>query len=181
MARSRGFSSRGIGRSRRLTGWEEGPLGTITGVTVASTTVFPIAQQAQTDGLTIVRTRGELLVFLSASIGALEGFRWGFGMCIVSENASGVGVTALPSPLVDIAWDGWMVFETGTLKQPQTVAAIESASNAGSSMARIVIDSKAMRKFKATDALVALLEVDREVGAANFEAELSTRILLKLP
>ena len=180
MARFRGSSSRRVSGTRRQTSWAEGPFGTITGVTTNSTTVFSVAQQAVEDGLTIVRTRGELLVFLSASIGAFEGFRWGFGMGIVSQNAAGIGVTAVPQPLVDVGWDGWFVYETGTLVQAQAVTTIESASNSGSSFARIMIDSKAMWKFKNTDVIVAVLEVDSEVGAANFEASLSSRFLAKL-
>ena len=152
----------------------------ITGVTVASVTLFPAQAQATLDDLTIVRTRGEILVFLSASIGALEGFRWGMGMCVVTDQAGSAGVASVPRPLADMDWDGWFVHEQGTLRQAQAVTTIESAANSGSSFARIRIDSKAMRKTHLSDRTIAVLEVDTEVGAANFEADMTTRILAKL-
>ena len=105
-----------------------------------------------------------------------EGFTWAFGMTIISENAFNVGITAMPDPLVDIAWDGWFVHETGILLATDSTPA-ENAQNASQT---IVIDSKAMRKQHNTDVTVAVLGVT-EVGTCTMQASLITRVLDKLP
>ena len=143
--------------------------------------LFPLAAQSVAEGQTIVRIRGELLVFLSVATAALDGFRWAFGMGIVSENAGDVGVTAVPSPIVDIAWDGWMVYETGHCTGWDILPATGNNANAGSSMVRITIDSKAMRKFRFSDILMPVFAATDEVGAAVIQANLSSRVLVKLP
>jgi len=175
--RSGSFSTRKGHGTRRLTSWFVGPHGT-TVLSGNGATVFPVSVQSTDEGLTLIRVRGSLLLYLSAAAAALDGFRWGFGMAVVSENAAGIGVSAVPSPLTDITWDGWMVYSTGVLK---AVDSTVQFGNAGSATHRIEIDSKAMRKFKFSDVLVAMLEVTDEVGTAVLRADLSSRILSKLP
>ena len=178
MARPRSFT-RQRGSLRRKSTWSEGPFGTVS-LSAAASVIFPMSQQAVVDGLTLVRTRGELSVFLSVATAALDGFRWAFGMCIVSENAAGVGVIAIPSPIVDADWDGWFVYDTGTVKGWDIIPATGANANMGSSQTRIRIDSRAMRKFKSTDVMVGVLAGSDEVGAAVINADLSTRFLVKL-
>ena len=162
---------------RRKTAWIPGPDGTDT-LSAAGRFVFPTITQILIDGITIVRTHGECLIHLNSVVSALDGFtNVAFGMCIVSENAAGVGVTAIPAPFSDQGWDGWFVYWTGSLI---ALTATESFGNAGSSMIRLPIDSKAMRKIKSTDFIVGVLEVSSEVGAAVLGAELNTRHLVKL-
>ena len=161
-----------MGGSRRLTSWSLGASGLIT-QTVAASAVFGAGAQALTDGLTIVRTRGTCLLRLQVSDGVASGMDAAFGMCVVSENAASVGITAVPNPITDVAWDGWMVYWTGALKG-------SSLSSQGASTHRIDIDSKAMRKIKESDVLLGVLETQNEVGSVTFAADLMTRVLLKL-
>ena len=177
MPRSRGFPSRRRDSiARRKVTWTAGPGGILS---PASTTVslFGTSQQATLDDQTIIRTRGELLLSLLTAAAAQQGFQWAFGICIVSENAFGVGVTAVPAPLADVAWDGWYVHHQGALKAGTATPAQEASDG---TVNRLIIDSKAMRKIHFSDVVVAVLETV-EVGTATMHAELHTRQLAKLP
>ena len=170
------------GRSqRRKTSWAIGPFGSTVHTTNASK-VFPTGSQALLEGLTIVRIRGELVGALSGAAAALDGFsRVGVGICITNENAAGIGITATPTPLTDIAWDGWIWHSIFSLFSPGIIAG-GAADDAplGSAFIRLEIDSKAMRKFKNTDVLTGVVETGDEVGAANMTLKLNTRVLVKL-
>ena len=139
--------------------------------------MFGIAQEATEDGLTIVRTRGEFNAGLSLITGSLDGYpRVAFGLCIVNQNAAGVGVTAVPSPLDDIRWDGWFFHWIGSfigLSATETNAA-------GVAIARVPIDSKAMRKLKSTDNVVGVAAASNEVGTAQLNVMLNCRVLVKI-
>ena len=165
--------------ARRRTSWSLGPFGTSAISISNGTALFPTGAVATQDGLTIVRSRGEVLLMLSATDQLLGG--WGeisLGLCIVSENAFAVGITAVPHPSTDIAWDGWLWYWTGALRSITTSAVLLGQDLPA--QARIVVDSKAMRKIKATDVLVGVIEVGTEAGTATITAEMNTRILLKL-
>ena len=171
-------SQRTSNANRRRTTWGIGPFGTLLSISTTSNNLFPASSQALLDDLTIVRTRGELLIFLDAAGGAInEGFAWAFGMCNVTENAAGIGVTAVPNPIDDIGWDGWFVYETGTVVTRGT--ALEDG--ALTEMIRAPIDSKAMRKTHQTDVVVALLATSEQGAGATMTAQLRTRLLDKLP
>jgi len=177
MAHSRGsrFRSRSNG-SRRAVTWQEGPFGQIA-VTATEAVVFPTGQAAQVDDLTLVRTRGELLAYLTVAGGAAnEGFRCYFGICIVSENAAGVGISAIPTPLSDIAWDGWLVHHTFNVREVGTALA-----DSLTQQVRIPIDSKAMRKMHQTDTIVAVLQTTEIGDGATMVCDFVSRMLLKLP
>ena len=166
-----------IGGPKRLVSWEDGPEG-VTVLSSVSSTVFPIAVAAIVDGLTIIRIRGELNMALDTTGAVLEGFPLlAAGLAIVSENAAGVGVTAIPSPYTDKHWDGWMWHWSGSM---YTVTTAPTDAE-GCAVARIVIDNKSMRKFKASDTLVGVIEAGSEVGTAQLQAVLNTRLLVKLP
>ena len=161
---------------RRAVSWSTGPAGVSGAISATSNNIFPTASQVVADDLTLVRTRGELSIGLTVAGGAAaEGFDWAFGMCSVTENASGVGVTAVPDALADANWDGWFVHEMGSLWTRSTTL-VESSSF----QERIIkIDSKAMRKLRFSDLVIASIGVT-EIGAGStMQAFLSTRILLK--
>ena len=177
MARRRQFS-RGTG-VRRLTGWSEGPgdFPTLQSITGASVGIVGQGAQSNSEGLTVVRIRGVIGLTLTAADAALSGFRGAFGICRVSENAFGIGVTAVPAPLTDRFWDGWMWHQHYYLMQ----AAVFSAQIAGgSALVTIPIDTKAMRKVPATDIIV-LVGEHIESGTAVMNVTASTRLLAKLP
>ena len=161
---------------RRRVSWAQGPNGRVLGISGPSANLFNLGAQALSDDLTVVRTRGQLILQLVTADALGSGFQWFFGMCNVTENAFGVGVTAVPDPSVDIDWDGWFVYETGFL------IAVDSspAENADNAVQVITIDSKAMRKTHNTDVLIAALGVI-EFGTCTMQGVLSTRVLDKLP
>ena len=177
MARSRGFTSPRRSNTRRLTSWSIGARGLLS-LSADGSSVFPEALSSAVDGLTLIRTRGELVLEISSIASALDGWNEiAAGLCIVSENAAGIGATALPAPIADQAWDGWFWYWTGSCIG--TVSG-NFGVNGGQSV-RIPIDSKAMRKLRATDVVVGMLELDDEVGTAILQARLNTRTLFKLP
>ena len=136
--------------------------------------LFSVGRQATVDGLTIVRTRGNMLVRLQVSDGVASGMLFGFGMCVVTENAFGIGITAVPHPLVDEDWNGWFVHWQGQL-------AGSSLSSEGVSTKRLEIDSKAMRKIKNTDVIIGVMESAGEVGSVTLAIDFISRVLFKLP
>ena len=172
---SRGFSRRtSVASLRRSSSWNPGPFGLVS-VSAAGSTVFGTGQQALESGLTIVRTHGSLLIRLVTSDAVTSGFDVAFGICVVNENAAGVGATAIPQPLTDIGWDGWLVHWSGVIKGAVPHTGGEDA------VVRIPIDSKAMRKFKNTDVMVAVIQYLTEIGSVTLNADLRSRVLIKLP
>ena len=178
MARSRGLRSPRIsGAVKRRTGWDEGPFGRAQ-VSSNVVTLIPTGQAPTLDGLTITRTRGELLLALSLVTAQLDGFRrCAAGICIVTAKAFGIGVSAVPGPLTEMDWDGWLWHWTGAV----TGMAVEETGDSGSSAVRIVIDLKAQRKIGLQDVVCGVFESSDEVGTAVLEVYMSTRMLAKLP
>jgi len=164
--------------SRRKTSWSRGPQGSVTNVTTSSVILFGGGSQALVDNITLVRTRGSLLLTMVGSDAIGEGFSWFFGMCNVTENAFNAGVGSVPAPLTDISWDGWAVYEMGSMVQPTATA--DQLVGVPISERR-VIDSKAMRKVHNSDVLVAVLETVIKGTGVSMQAFLETRVLDKGP
>ena len=146
-------------------------------ISASSVNLFPNQAEAALDDLTIVRIRGELLLQQVSATAESDGFEVGFGICIVTQNAAGIGVSAVPAPIADIGWDGWMVHWHGQLI---ATAALSGGSNVPGATARLPIDSKAMRKLHLTDTVVAVLEVV-ENPTSVMQASFFGRMLSKLP
>ena len=179
MAQLRGsrFPRRSNGFRRRVT-WGEGPLGTLTGIATSTQLLFGTAQQFTLDDLTLTRMRGQVAAWLTVAGGAAnEGFDCYFGMCVVSENAAAIGVTAVPSPLADIAWDGWFVHRVFQVRNMATALAEDSPMQ----QFRFEVDSKAMRKVHQTDVVVAAFETTESGDGSTMSVSLISRMLLKLP
>ena len=178
MARLRGSPfPRRSGSQRRRVSWSLGPHGTFGGISSSAVVLAPINAQALLDDLTIVRIRGRLLVNLETAAGAGEGFEWAMAMAIVSENAAGIGVTAVPDPIADIGWDGWILYESGVIFA-RDASPLDEGGPAGSQL--IELDSKAMRKLHLSDVLVAVFATT-ETGTSLMRPVLASRILSKLP
>ena len=118
-----------------------------------------------------------MLFQVSASV-AGDGFDGALGIGIVSTEAFGVASAGgVPGALTDADWDGWIWHSFFHLHQ---IAATESeGSNAVGSVARITIDSKAMRIFEDSETLFGDVETVTD-GTAVGELWADTRILLKL-
>ena len=179
MAHARRFRQGGHVGSRRQTAWDIGP-GQSAGiqVTAAGSTLWALGSQALVSGLTTIRIRGMLTVNLAVTTSVGDGFDSVMaGICVVSANAFAAGVASVPTPIQDISWDGWMWHMIlGRFRGAATTEVARAPMEAG----RFVIDSKAMRKIKATDVLIGVLEVGTETGTSTLEFSADTRVLDKL-
>ena len=112
---------------------------------------------------------------LATAVG--DGFEnFAMGMCVVSENAFGVGVTAIPAPITDIQWDGWIWHSSHG-----HITSLSTTEEHRITGARIIpIDSKAMRKLKNTDVLVGVVQLGTEIGTATVDFSARTRLLVKI-
>ena len=165
------------GAGRRRVSWSGGPDGNTGSISSSTVFLFGGIATASADDLTIIRTRGELLLYLTSVDAVGAGYSWRFGICNVTQNAAGIGVTAVPDPNVDVGWDGWLYHAGGELRSMGSTDA--SLIGANTAMVRHVIDSKAMRKTHASDAIIAVLSVTETVTAV-MRGHLTTRILDKL-
>ena len=122
---------------------------------------------------TVVRTRG-ILAFRSDQTGASESFNAALGYAIVSDQASAIGATAIPTPYTDLGSDLFFVhqfmsgrfeFVTGIGFHPQAMATIE-------------YDSKAMRKVNDDQDIAVVLETSSIGSGINIYH--AARMLIKL-
>lgn len=162
--------ARRVRAARRPTNWLAGFDATSTGIGSFTTTAtgkvfmggFTIADQ---DAVTLIRTRGELLVNASPSGGG-QVLSAAVGIAKVNAYAASIGATAIPGPWTDANWDGWLWHQFVTM-----VSTAGAATNAeGSMVARYEIDSKAARKWDFTEeSLVIIAEVgNNSIGGTTY-------------
>ena len=162
---------------RRRTGWEEGPGSTATqSVQSTSSQIIGNGLAVLQDGITLVRTRGYVRLVITSGDVALSGFSGAFGICVVTNDAFAIGVTAVPTPLDDVDWDGWLWHTLFVLHLPAAFAATDGVV----AVKDIEIDSKAMRKIGINDT-IALVGEFVEVPVSIMSVRADTRILAKLP
>ncbi len=174
--------SRGGIRSRRKTGWSAGPGGTaLTPISASSTVILGSAIIPLVDGLTLVRLRGEVNMYLQLATAANDGFAGAFGVSVQGLSAFNAGAASLEAPIDEEDWDGWLYHRYFSVHSP---VAFALASSPGGevlpSVLRFEVDSKAMRKIQINEVLVALVQVT-EIGTANMEIGFNSRMLFKLP
>ena len=185
MVLRRGFPSGRTRSPRRKTSWGGGLSTTVGGQTISATgktaAAFSAVQVA--DGNTVVRTRGELLLTLLTSSVQAGGYVGAFGIAIVTAQAVSIGVTAIPGPIADVGWEGWLYHRMFSCLSGgiinQGAAADEDQVNSVSAALRLEVDSKAMRKINSDMGIVAVLEVT-ELGAATMVFSFDSRVLVKL-
>ena len=182
MARRRGFP---LARApRRKSSWQIGPgSSAVTTFTATSSAFLGSAVVALVDGLTIVRTRGELLLKLRTAASGLDAMIGAFGIAVATEAAVTAGAGSLPTPVVESNWNGWLYHRFFTLNPGGVIdgsaATDHDIVNSTSAALRIEVDSKAMRKFRTEDSLFAMIEV-AESGAVTMDAWFDSRFLIKL-
>ena len=190
MAQSRGSgfrTTRGVSQ-RRKSSWEigvqTGTDGSLQTITASSAITGSGALSIVDDGLTLVRTRGFMNLFLTAASGVGEGFTGAVGICRTTLAAVAVGVTAIPTPITEESWDGWLWHRYFSCFSAGVIAAAAALDNGlvhpNSASLNIEVDSKAMRKTANLDAIVLVLECT-EVGTATMRWSMNTRMLFKLP
>ena len=177
MPTRRGFS-RGH-PSRRQTAWELGPGGdSVTAISTTSSTILGAGSAAVIDGLTIVRIRGNLSILCDSVSAIQDGYHGAVGIGVVTSDAFAVGVTAVPNPLADANWDGWMYhrfFDVHAIS-----ATIGEGVNAQALVAQIEVDTKAMRKLPLNETVFMSMEVVED-GTSTLAVRFDSRLLVKLP
>ncbi len=174
MARSRhGLSTP---RSKRLTEWIVGPSSVDGNFTASSKALWSFGAFGDRP-VTIVRIRGHMAAYLLASTVVGTGFFGAFGIGLVSDEAFAAGAASVPGPLVSSDWDGWMWHSFFDVRS--ITATIADGVNAASVVARVEIDSKAMRCWDAESmTLIGMTEVVESV-AGTLETQAETRVLIK--
>ncbi len=173
VGRKSGFILRG-GVSRRQTFWFSG-LEVRSALAAASTAAVQTSLNAAALALrpfTIVRTRG-VLFLRSDQEGASENQDIAYGNIVVSDQATAIGVTAVPTPATDSQSD-WYVYER-MINRFQLFTAVGFHPNAGMFMA---FDSKAMRKVTEGEDVLTVVETDAISAGATVSS--FARILIKL-
>ncbi len=75
-----------------------------------------------------------------------------FGICVVTEQAASIGVSAVPHPGTDAAWGGWVVHQYFASQ----FARLSASGVAADFMHLIQIDSKGMRKIGENERVVTI-------------------------
>ncbi len=172
-ARRSGLVLRG-GRQRREMKWiPQAPIQSAVGSSVATLISLLNAAALTNAPFTIVRVRG-LLYIATDQVANTEGQFASWGMTVVTEQASAIGITAIPTPVTEPESD-WFVFESVAARV--MVASAISMFSAGNA---VQIDSKAMRKVDVGQDVVAVVEVPASDISEGVEFTSQFRMLIKL-
>jgi len=173
VGRKSGFIERG-GRMRRESVWlASGEI--FTTFAAANTAVLLTSLGATLLALrpfTVVRTRG-ILSIQSDQAAAIENQFFAYGHCVVSDQATAIGVTAVPTPDTDDTSDLWFVYER--LMNRTSGGLTDLTSNL---MAVRYFDSKAMRKVEDGQDLISVGEAS--VNSSGLSLTSHFRELIKL-
>ena len=167
------FSSREVrARSTRKSLWLFGPIQTTT-VTAAGGTITHSLNAAALAlrPFTIVRTHGWFFT-ASDQVAASENYGAAYGISIVSDQASAIGITAVPTPFTDEGSS--LFFVHGRRSGRIIIATAVGVRDVGSGDE---FDSKAMRKVELGQDLVA--SVEHEAAMSGTITHLGFRILIK--
>jgi len=120
---------------------------------------------------TIIRSRFELS-FDTDQTAAAENQIGAWAMAVVSDQASAVGVAAVPTPVTDAGSDLFFAY------QPM-VNAVQFATQVGfqNTSRRYTVDSKAMRKVEDGQDVIIVAEFD--ASGAGFNLGIAGRVLIK--
>ncbi len=167
MARNRGFVSRGHARgTRRETSWLEiEPDVQSVDNTAAITHSLDAATLAKRP-FTIIRTRMTVIVSPGQLIADAIQIA-AIGIAVVSDQASAIGITAVPTPTTDLDSDLWFVHQS--LLGDFTFISAAGFDASGGEVYHI--DSKAMRKVNDDQDVVVVVE-----GATIGDAAIITQM-----
>ncbi len=124
----------------------------------------------------MVRLRGDLLIWLGLATAPGDGFTGAFGIAKVTDDAFGVGASAVPLPIDDEGSDVWLYHRYFSLHGP-VVSSTEA--NSPANVFRAEVDSKAMRKLTIDETIYAAVQVV-ETGTATAILTFNSRALFKL-
>ena len=174
LRRARSFG--GSRPQRRKSSWELGPGGSTLLSLVATTNGVLVGSFAQLvrDGHTLVRIRGAFRGFTVAG-GALGSFIGAFGIGIATEQAMAVGAGALDMPFDEQAGEDWLFWRPIQFFLPAI-----GDEGVNGTVVEFEVDTKAMRKLSAGDAIYAAI-AGVETNTINLEIAFDSRALFLLP
>jgi len=151
LIRRRGVVSRGP--QRKTTWFQFQPVNQVE-TALGGTLVFSLnAAALALRPFTIVRTHFEFFL-KSDQLAATENYAGAVGLAVVSDQASAIGITAVPTPVTDMGSNLWFAY--GLLFGSLGFLNGSGAQELGKSMS---IDSKAMRKVEIGQDVVVVVEL----------------------
>jgi len=176
MAARHRFTGRGRG-NRRETDWSQFFEETFTlGTTAVQLGAVGFTTSSGTS--TLARVHGILSVYVHTVTAIDDGFRGAIGIGKVSNEAFSTGVAAVPDPVTEVAWDGWLYHQWFDVRGASATEG-ELISSPISTF-RSVIDVKAMRKIDSDENFVVVINAI-ETGTAQGLLRIQTRSLELLP
>ena len=165
--------------AKRTVIWNDGPNSTVVqSLSAAVNTVWTLGQTAL-GGVTIVRIRGSIGLWLETATAIGDGFtRVSIGIGIVTADAFSTGVGAMPGVISDKNWGGWMFYSD--LGPFIGLSVTEGENTSPLAQVRVPIDTKAMRKVAPNETVFGMVSASAEIGAATLSFVGDTRMLVKL-
>ena len=172
---------------RHRSSWEVGPETSAQGapqnITGSIAQLAGTAVQSVVDNLTLIRTRGEVMMWLQSATIAVNGFHGAFGIAKAMTAAITAGAASVPTPLTEEAWDGWLYHRYFSLMAGGNIASATAAqeqlqTNNVTAALRFEVDSKAMRKLEVDAGVYACIEVV-EIGTFSMQWSFNCRQLVK--
>jgi len=124
---------------------------------------------------TVIRTRG-VIHAVSDQLIATEPYQVFFGLAVVSEQASAIGITAVPTPATESGSALFLVFESLI---SEFVFVTGAGFDSAGGVTRVV-DSKAMRRVEEGQDLVMIAEVAPVATSEGLRFTQFMRVLIKL-
>ena len=140
------------GGSRQTKDWFS--TGSSRNVITAEGTTVMAGQLGSAQAQTILRIRGEFLIAFNAATAASDACLLTFGIGVVSTDAAVGG--AVPDPAVEGGYP-WMWYKSVPM---QSTFAIDGTGtdHSGQLQTRVEVDSKAMRRIKASESLAFIVQ-----------------------
>jgi len=175
VARSSGFS-RGHRSSGVARDWNAGPGSSdVVSLSASGSAFLGSGIQPTASEVTCLRTRGLFDAFLTGITTADgDGFTGAVGIGKCTLAAFTAGITAVPTPVTEVGWDGWLWHSFFSIHAGD----VSSAAGRSEEHQRILVDSKGMRKFDGAEILYAVVEVV-EQGTAVMDVYFDSRMLLQ--
>ncbi len=150
---------RGTGKKIDFKSWDAAP-GLITSVTMSTTTIS--GSLAFSIPATVLRWRGYWSAAFDETAQANDRMILTLGLAILSTDAVTLGVTAVPDPASEPEYP-WIWWGEMALNSFGVIA--DTTAGWGPSAQRQEIDSKAMRKIKPGESLLAIIQSTNASGA----------------
>jgi len=171
MPRGRGYPVRGRSTKKHVDWSGSVPLTAMVALAGSSQVLDQIFTPFA-EGETVVRTRG-LFTWGSDQFVAGEDQLGAVGIGIVSAQAASVGITAVPHPDTDSAWDGWLWHSYFASR----ITVGDQTAYAPAQVHQLRIDSKAMRKVGSDERAVLVVQ---NSSASGMIFSLQVRFLSKV-